>query len=220
MSDFRSTALDALTRHSSYTWNKSRTRIRCNNTECAAVLDTPDGEPSAVMAFALHQVDQLPVPVHPEHPPTTVATEVPADTEPDLGTEPEPESLEPTSVDDEPAQEDDDEAGDQQETTAAAPKFKRDTKALTATIAELQKGDRVRATFNHPRYGQFDVEGTVLKGGAGLDRGQLSVAGWYINLNARAAKALQDLVILAPAGKHEFAIPKPSDLNEHVGIGS
>lgn len=212
MSEFRRAAADVLTRHSSYTWNKSRTRIRCNDTDCAAVLDTPDGEPSAVMAFALHQVDQLPEPATLELPP---APESPADTA--------PKPVEPASADDETAPEDGgdaDDADEPQEKASATPKFKRDTKALTATIAELKKGDRVRATFNHPRYGQFDVEGTVLKGGAGLDRGQLSVAGWYINLNARAAKALQDLVVLAVAGEHEFAIPKPSDLPEHVGIGS
>lgn len=105
-------------------------------------------------------------------------------------------------------------------TVAAATKVRRDTKALTATIAEVGKGDRVTAFFKHPRYGEFAVEGTVTKGGAGLDRNQLMVGGWYINLNARAAKYLQELIIVAPAGKHEFAIPKPSELTEHIGIGS
>lgn len=76
------------------------------------------------------------------------------------------------------------------------------------------------ATFSHPRYGIFTVEGTVIKGGAGQDRNQLMVAGWHLNLNARAAKHLHELDILAPAGKHEFAIPKPSELTEHVGIGN
>ncbi len=103
---------------------------------------------------------------------------------------------------------------------AAAPKIRRDTKALTATIAEIKKGDRVSAGFNHPRYGYFTVEGTVVKGGTGLDRNQLIVGGWYINLNERAQKHLCELGILAPAGKHEFSIPKPSELTEHIGIGS
>ena len=58
-----------------------------------------------------------------------------------------------------------------------------------------------------------------MKGGAGLDRNQLSVGGWYINLNDRAAKHLQALTIVAAAGQHEYAIPKPSELTEHVGIG-
>lgn len=101
----------------------------------------------------------------------------------------------------------------------AAPKTRRDTKALQATIAELKKGDRVTAFFKHPRYGEFAVEGTVLKGGAGLDRNQLMVGGWYINLNERAAKYLQELIVVATAGNHEFEIPKPSETTEHVGIG-
>lgn len=105
-------------------------------------------------------------------------------------------------------------------TDAPPPKIRRDTKALTATIAEIGKGDRVRAGFNHPRYGVFTLEGTVTKGGAGQDRNQLMVGGWYINLNERAAKHLHELEILAPAGKHEFAIPKPSEASEHVGIGA
>jgi hypothetical protein len=100
-----------------------------------------------------------------------------------------------------------------------SPKVRRDTKALTATIAEINKGDRVSAGFNHPRYGQFTIMGTVLKGGSGLDKGQLSVGGWYLNLNERAAKYLQTLNIVATAGNHAFDIPKPSESTEHVGIG-
>ncbi|MFB9713972.1 hypothetical protein ACFFPI_07360, partial [Arthrobacter methylotrophus] len=103
--------------------------------------------------------------------------------------------------------------------TPTAPKVRRDTKALAATIAEINKGDRVTAFFKHPRYGEFGVEGTVIKGGAGQDRNQLMVGGWYINIGERAAKHLQELVIVATAGNHEFDIPKPSESTEHVGIG-
>jgi hypothetical protein len=211
---FRDDAAQVLTEHASFTWNKAETRIRCNGDACAEIMDVaggPDG-PEVIAVFARHQAEKLPVLPEPE------AAPEPELTAPDEQTAPEAdEAQDPTP---EPA-------GEPVETTtsvteaeaAPAPKVRRDTKALTATIAEINKGDRVTAFFNHPRYGQFAVEGTVTKGGAGLDRNQLMVGGWYINLNERAAKYLQDLVIVAPAGKHEFAIPKPSEATEHVGIG-
>lgn len=229
---FREHATTVLTEHGTYTWNKSGTRIRCNGESCGVILDAPEGPDSTAVTgvFARHQAEQLPEPavaeaappVQPEPvieapaEPETIApavdsepaleAEPAAPTEPVIETEPAGEPVEPKTPDTEAE-------------AAPAPKVRRDTKALTATIAEIAKGDRVRASFNHPRYGMFTVEGTVLKGGAGLDRNQLSVGGWYINLNERAAKYLQELIIVAPAGKHEFAIPKPSEATEHIGIG-
>ncbi|HEX9227584.1 MAG TPA: hypothetical protein VF885_13150 [Arthrobacter sp.] len=225
--DFIDAAANALTGHATYTWNKAGTRIRCNGDACGTVLEVTEGEDGAVAVFARHQAEQLPEPpiLEVQITPATVpepegpaqAAEAPADPE----AEPAPEtSPELTPVSTEPAGEPMESA--LAETVAeekAAPKVRRDTKALTATIAEINKGDRVVAGFNHPRYGQFTVEGTVIKGGAGLDRNQLMVGGWYINLNERAAKHLHELAIIAPAGSHEFAIPKPSEANEHVGIG-
>ncbi|QOT19576.1 hypothetical protein [Paenarthrobacter sp. YJN-5] len=233
--DFIDAAAAALAGHSSYAWNKAGTRIRCNGEGCADILDVPAGPDSgdAVAAFARHQAEQLPAPepVHikdqaPEQPVAEV--ECAADYAPAVDPEhdPEPEGEQDTEPAGEPMEQALSEttlarhdAREAEADHAAGPKLRRDTKALTATLEEVKKGDRVSATFDHPRYGIFTVEGTVIKGGAGQDRNQLMVAGWHLNLNARAAKHLHRLTILAPAGKHEFAIPKPSELTEHVGIG-
>lgn len=221
--EFIDAAAVVLAGHASFTWNKSGTRIRCNGEDCAAVLEAPGGEDGAVLAFARHQAEQLPEPVIVQAP---AAVLPPARAEAAAVSEAEPAEPEQSGPDvDEPTTEPDPKpAGVHMETAveepATAPKIRRDTKALQATIAEINKGDRVTAFFKHPRYGEFAVEGTVLKGGAGLDRNQLMVGGWYINLNERAAKYLQELIIVAPAGKHEFDIPKPSEMTEHIGIGS
>lgn len=210
--EFVDAAAVVLADHASYAWNKSVTGIRCNGSDCGAVLDVPGGEDAAITAFARHQAEQLPRPAEPE--PLVIPATAQED---ELSSEQEPETpdirLDPQTAP----------SGEPMDTAVAettAPKIRRDTKALTATIAEIKKGDRVSAGFNHPRYGWFTVEGTVVKGGTGLDRNQLIVGGWYINLNERAAKYLHELTIIAPAGKHEFVIPKPSEQTEHVGIGS
>lgn len=205
---FRDDAAAVLAVHTGFLWNKAGTRIRCTAEACATVLDVPAGPGTgdAALAYARHQAEQLSDPFD-----INAEPDVPAPAEHPEPTAP-PEPVAPEEPEPEPA-------GEPVTETAAPAKIRRDTKALTATIAELTKGDRVRAGFNHPRYGVFSVEGTVTKGGAGLDRGQFMVAGWYINLNERAAKHLHELAILAPAGKHEFAIPKPSEATEHIGIG-
>lgn len=226
--DFIDAAAVVLASHSSYAWNKAGTRIRCNGQECADILDVPAGPDSgdAVAAFARHQAEQLPahaslhVP-EPEPEERVAEVECAADSEPAANPE---QDLEPEGEQDiesagEPVEQVLSEAALANADKAPAPKLRRDTKALTATLEEVKKGDRVSATFDHPRYGIFTVEGTVIKGGSGQDRNQLMVAGWHLNLNARAAKHLYGLTILAPAGKHEFAIPKPSEQTEHVGIG-
>lgn len=222
--EFIDAAAVVLAGHATYTRNKAGTRIRCNGEECGTVLETPDGEEDAVLVFARHQAEQLPEPVIVEVPAAAV---LPAAQEEPAAPEAEPAGPEqpaPDVVVEEPVTDPTPEpAGESMEAAVEeptkAPKIRRDTKALTATIAEINKGDRVTAFFKHPRYGEFAVEGTVLKGGAGLDRNQLMVGGWYINLNERAAKYLQELIIVAPAGKHEFDIPKPSEATEHVSIG-
>lgn len=226
---YRQDAAEALAGHPGYKWNKAETRIRCIGESCEDILDVPGGPDSgdAVAAFARHQADHLPdvediyVPdPEPEPQPATSAPEAAPEPPSDPENNPEPEGDQDTE---EPAGDTVEQALSEAALAVAdqatAPKIRRDTKALTATLEEIKKGDRVSATFNHPRYGIFTVEGTVIKGGAGQDRNQLMVAGWHLNLNARAAKHLHVLSILAPAGKHEFAIPKPSELNEHVGIG-
>jgi hypothetical protein len=228
--DFVDAAAVVLAGHATYAWNKSATRIRCNGDACGTVLETPGGEEDAVLVFARHQAEQLPEPVVPEMviaPVTVVEPVAAAPTEtpdtPEVEPAVQPEQT-PDDVIDAVPETNTEPAGEPMDTAIAdptkAPKIRRDTKALQATIAEIKKGDRVTASFNHPRYGQFAVEGTVLKGGAGLDRNQLMVGGWYINLNERAAKYLHELAIVAPAGQHEFVILKPSEATEHVGIGS
>lgn len=215
--EFIDAAAVVLAGHATYAWNKAGTRIRCNGQECGTVLEAP-GEDAAVLAFARHQAEQLPEPAPAVPPvPAAVPAEEPA-TVPAPAAGPVPEA----ATDESPTDTEPQPAGEPMEAAVAekaAPKIRRDTKALQATIAELKKGDRVTAFFKHPRYGEFAVEGTVLKGGAGLDRNQLMVGGWYINLNERAAKYLQELIIVATAGNHEFEIPKPSEATEHVGIG-
>lgn len=210
--EFVDAAAVVLAGHATYTWNKSATRIRCNGETCGTVLEASGGEEAATLVFARHQAEQLPEPVIPE---MIVA--------PAAIVEPEPAPAPDVAVDAVALEPDTEPAGEPMDTALAdptkAPKIRRDTKALAATIAEIKKGDRATAFFKHPRYGEFAVEGTVLKGGAGLDRNQLMVGGWYINLNERAAKYLQELIIVAPAGKHEFEIPKASEATEHVGIG-
>lgn len=238
MSDYRAAAAEALIRHSSYIWNKSRTRIKCQGEDCAAVLDAAGGDSSAIAAFAGHQAEQLPLPpvharVEQEDVPmpspvaeTPVVTAAQPDTtgqeaepEPALH-DPEPELAAPKTP--EPAGEPVEQALSETAVTStdekATPKVRRDTKALAAVLAEVQKGDRVSATFNHPYYGIFSIEGTVIQGG--IDKDQLIVGGWFINQGEQAAKLLHELAILAPAGKHDFAIPKAAKKPENVGIYS
>ncbi len=212
---FRDDAAAVLALHTGFVWNKAGTRIRCTAEACAVVLDVPSGPGTgdAALAYARHQAEQLPDPfdIHAE-PDAPAAAE-----DPEPAAEPEPEA-EPQSDQSAPAETKP--AGEPVETEDKPAKTRRDTKALQATIAELKKGDRVTAFFKHPRYGEFAVEGTVIQGGAGLERNQLTVGGWYLNINDRAAKHLQELVIVATAGNHEFAIPKLSEATEHVGIGA
>jgi hypothetical protein len=227
---FRDEATAVLTAHATYTWNKAGTRIRCNGDSCGVVLEAPDGPDdgiATVAVFARHQAELLPDPFDPDaepdapaEPTTEDAVEAEAVAVP-AAVPVEPPVHEAAAAEHPETTPETDPAGEHLETalTEPAPKVRRDTKALTATIAEINKGDRVSAGFNHPRYGQFTVEGTVVKGGAGLDRNQLMVGGWYINLNERASKYLHELTIVAPAGQHEYVIPKPSELTEHVGIG-
>jgi type IV secretory pathway VirB10-like protein len=203
---FRHNAAEALAAHATFTWNKAGTRIRCNGETCADIMDVPGGADDAVVVFARHQADKLPNLPDPE-PERETEAPVTRDAPEAVPTEESAPAPEP--------------AGEPVETAEDQPaKTRRDTKALQSTIAELKKGDRVTAFFKHPRYGEFAVEGTVIQGGAGLERNQLTVGGWYLNINDRAAKHLQELVIVATAGNHEYAIPKPSEATEHVGIGA
>lgn len=78
---------------------------------------------------------------------------------------------------------------------------RRDVKALTAGIAELNAGDRVRIGVTHPRYGDCAVEATVTAG-----ENTLAAGGWNISKGGKPVKHLTELVILASAGKHAFGI--------------
>lgn len=83
---------------------------------------------------------------------------------------------------------------------------RRDVKDLTATLETLAVGDRVRAGLRSPRYGDFTVEATVVKG---PERGQLMAASWMISAQGKPAKALQELVITASAAMNEFPVLQP-----------
>lgn len=238
MTDYRSAAADVLIRHSSYIWNKSRTRIRCQGDGCATVLDAPDGDANAIAVFAGHQADQLPLPPVPtsvgqedvQLPAPAVESPVVIEAEPDTVVQepgPEPEAANPehdpdAPVTTEPAGEPVEQALSEAAVAAAdqktVQKVRRDTKALAAAVAEVQKGDRVSATFNHPYYGMFSIEGTVIQGG--IDKDQFIVGGWFINQGEQPAKLLHELAILAPVGEHDFAIPKATKKPENVGIYS
>lgn len=79
---------------------------------------------------------------------------------------------------------------------------RRDIKALTAGIAGLTEGDRVRAGISHPRYGDFIIEATVVGGSESV----LTAGSWAISKNGKPSKHLTELVVLASAGKHDYAI--------------
>lgn len=84
---------------------------------------------------------------------------------------------------------------------------RRDVKELTSTLETLAVGDRVRAWLRAPRYGDFTVEATVVKG---PERGQLMAASWLISAQGKPGKALQELVITASAAKNEFPVVPPA----------
>ncbi|WP_427019340.1 hypothetical protein ACQCSX_22550 (plasmid) [Pseudarthrobacter sp. P1] len=205
-----------LAEHSSYAWNKAVTRVRCNAPGCGTVLEAASTD-EAVLVFARHQAQQLPVPAPSAEASEPVATKPPAgpetpepETAPELVIEPVGEPVVPTIAE---------EAAGPVADAPPAKATRRNTKALTATIAELRKDDRVLAAFSTPRYGSFTIEGTVLQGGAGQDRNQLIVGGWLINTGERASKHLQELTILAEAGQNPFTFEPVPPLPEHVGIG-
>lgn len=79
---------------------------------------------------------------------------------------------------------------------------RRDIKALTAGIAGLNEGDRVRAGISHPRYGDFIIEATVVSGSESV----LTAGSWAIAKNGKPSKHLTELVVLASAGNHEFGV--------------
>ena len=79
---------------------------------------------------------------------------------------------------------------------------RRDIKALTAGIAGMTAGDRVRAGISHPRYGNFIIEATVVAGGDSV----LTAGSWAISKNGKPSKHLTELIVLASAGKHDDAV--------------
>lgn len=96
---------------------------------------------------------------------------------------------------------------------------RRDVKALTAAVEPIKKGDRVAATFKAPRYGNFTVEGTVVKA-VGPEHRQFNIGSWLLSSEGKPSKFLQSVEILAVAGEHEHAIVPGSDAPEHIGQGS
>jgi hypothetical protein len=148
--EFIDAAAVVLAGHATYTWNKAGTRIRCNGEECRAIFEAPGGGGGAVLAFARHQAEHLPTPVLPEAriPDPVVVSEEPGTPETPAITEPTVE-LEPAN----PVP--DEQIGEHLETEVEEKitKTRRDTKALAATIAEINKGDRVTAFFKHPVMG-------------------------------------------------------------------
>lgn len=82
-----------LAEHSTFAWNRATTRIRCSAEGCGAVMDA-SGDTDAIIMFARHQAQQLPVAgAEPEPSPTPEPAQPPAPepvNEPD-SPEPHPE---------------------------------------------------------------------------------------------------------------------------------
>lgn len=72
---------------------------------------------------------------------------------------------------------------------------KRNIKALTAEIAGLSAGDLATATFSVPRYGAFNIEGSVQ---FSTTTGSIMLAGRAIDASLKPEKALQTLATSGP----------------------
>lgn len=70
---------------------------------------------------------------------------------------------------------------------------RRDVKAITAALADVKAGIRVRAGFRTPRYGDFTVTAEAI---AGLERGQLTAGSWLLGTAGKPSKHLQSLEII------------------------
>lgn len=94
---------------------------------------------------------------------------------------------------------------------------KRDINQLTETISGMKVGDLVRASFKHPRYGTFIIEGAVVQG---RTRNQSNVGSWLLQDEGKAHRYLQELVVLASAGNHDRAAKPVSEAPEHFGAAA
>jgi hypothetical protein len=72
---------------------------------------------------------------------------------------------------------------------------KRNIKALTAEITGLSAGDLATATFSVPRYGAFNIEGSVQ---FSATTGSIMLAGRAIDASLKPEKALQTLAASGP----------------------
>lgn len=72
---------------------------------------------------------------------------------------------------------------------------RRDVKALATTLEDLKVGANVRAGFRSPRYGDFIITATVIRG---LERTQLTAGSWLLSTAGKPSKHLQTLEILTP----------------------
>ncbi len=72
----------------------------------------------------------------------------------------------------------------------------------------------VVAEFKSPRYGTIKVEGVTVKG---VDSKTITVGSWNVNSEARPARALQTLLIVAKKGMHDRDIVPGSESPEHFG---
>ena len=81
---------------------------------------------------------------------------------------------------------------------------RRDVKALAATLEELKAGTNVRAGFRSPRYGDFIISATVVRG---LERTQLTAGSWLLSTAGKPSKHLQSLEIITPDTADDTAAP-------------
>ncbi|MCC3292931.1 hypothetical protein [Arthrobacter sp. zg-Y1110] len=71
---------------------------------------------------------------------------------------------------------------------------RRDVKAITAVLENLKAGERVRAGFRSPRYGEFTITAAAVKG---IERGQLTAGSWLLGTAGKPSKHIQSLEVIA-----------------------
>ncbi|RKR74336.1 hypothetical protein [Frondihabitans australicus] len=100
------------------------------------------------------------------------------------------------------------------------PPAKRNVKALTAFLGEMEAGDAVVATFTTDRYGVFAVRGEVVQSQL---LGAFTLGSHPLDSNRKPSKALQLLRTFHSAEREEAAASRPSDpaaVDESVAHGA
>lgn len=79
-----------------------------------------------------------------------------------------------------------------------------DRAALQASLAAVQSGDVVHATFADPNYGPFAVLGVVV---ASPDARERLVGAWFLTRDGGPAARLIDIEVVAQAADHDLPVP-------------